>query len=86
MPLSETKFRGKKHPEDPEDPEDPEEVQNVVRPSDLYDRFSTSIEIKSDPESSVGRPGPAENASDRELVIGIETYRRPSNLDRPRGI
>jgi hypothetical protein len=63
-PSSETKFRGKKHPEDPEHPE---EVQNAVLPSDLYDRFSTSIEIKS--EGSDPRPGPAENASDRELLI-----------------
>jgi hypothetical protein len=37
-PPIETKFRGKKHPEDPEDLEDledPEEVQNAVLPSDL---------------------------------------------------
>jgi hypothetical protein len=72
-PSSETKFRGKKHPEDPEGPE---EVQNAVLPSDLYQTFSTSIEIKSDPEGSVSCPGPVENASDRELFVGQALYQR----------
>jgi hypothetical protein len=67
MPSSETKFRGKMHPEDFV------ELHNTAFPSDLYDRLSCSIVSKSVPDGSVPRPGPAENPSDRELFMRTET-------------
>jgi hypothetical protein len=62
-PRTETKFRGKRHLDDPGD------GRNAVLPSDVYERFSRSIEINSAPESSLAHAGPAEDASDRERAI-----------------
>jgi hypothetical protein len=64
-PSSETKFRGKTPPEAGD------KVQNPILPSLLYERLS--IEIKSTPEVSVARAGPAESFPDLSYRIETDT-------------